>query len=107
MEPKDVTLIEVLSWPQRFGALILAIIFGSEFLGLQKKSMTAWKAGFVIFIVGCIDSIWQVTATMHETAPVIDFQSFWFPIVIWTIVGASVTLYWCIWWNKKRYYFLS
>lgn len=83
-------------------SFVQAIFWIGAFYGIQKKSLIAWKLGWVVIAFGFLEFLilgLSVTNKLSQTdSPRIASISI--------VVGAGiVVVYWALWWKKQKSYF--
>ena len=80
-------------------SLLSALFFGAALYGIHKRTVTAWRLGWVYLGGGYISLIRSLTRTVPEGGSPRIFLAV-------AVTGASlVFLYWGFWWKKQRGYF--
>lgn len=85
-------------------ALSSTLVCAAAIYGINKRTVTAWKLGWVYLGVGYISSVLQIRS-LTRTVPEDDSPRIALAVAV---TGASlVFLYWGFWWKKQRRYFKS
>jgi hypothetical protein len=83
-------------------SLLSALFCGAALYGIHKRTVTAWRLGWVYLGAGYISSVLQIRS-LTRTVPEADSPRI---ALAATVTGTSlVSLYLSFWWKKQRGYF--
>lgn len=85
----------------RVVALLLAAFFGAAWFGLHKRSIVAWRIGWIVLVLFFADFLysslsWSLTLTSIER---------WLLSGGFIVMGLGFTLWAVLWWKRRRSYF--
>ena len=85
------------------GALVIALIFALEFYGIHTKAPFAWKLGWGILAAAFLRFL-VVGGSSALKVPETDYPWVAFGAVM--VCGSLVAVYWGVWWNRQKDYFI-
>ena len=101
-------------WPRNWGvpslhsrsaitnSLLSTLFCGAALYGIHKRTVTAWRLGWIYLGAAYISSVLQIRS-LTRTVPEADSPRIALTVAV---TGASlVFLYWAFWWKKQRGYF--
>jgi len=83
-------------------SLLATLFCGAALCGIHKRTVMAWRLGWVYLGAAYILSVFQ-GLSLTRTVPQADDP--WFAFASVVIGGALVLLYWGLWWKRQRGYF--
>jgi hypothetical protein len=86
------------------GSLVAALVYAAALYGIHKRTVMAWKFGWVFLAANYVGFVFQVHSS---TLKVPQAGSPWVPTAAAAIGSAVVAVYWGYWWNRQRSYFVE
>jgi hypothetical protein len=83
-------------------SFLSALFCGAAIYGIHKRTVTAWRLGWVYLGAGYILWLRQCVSFTRTIAPADDTRV---AFAATAILGTLITLYWGFWWKKQRGYF--
>lgn len=85
-------------------SIFVAAFCGAAIYGIHKKAPIAWKLGWGVIGAGLLEFLVSALSALSKSS-MNDHPAVADAVV--SVMGAAVALYWGIWWNRQRAYFVK
>ncbi len=85
-------------------SILLSAFCGAAVYGIHKRTLIAWKLGWGVIATGFLEFLVSAFSALSKT-PRNDHPGIAMAAVV--VMAAAVALYWGVWWNKKKSYFIK